>query len=215
MCCPSLSYLSYDSLSGRADLAPEKASVIKEYAAKFNRADRLVLYPINLVCITGWLVTIYQMYQFEDGSVDDQRKNDMLGQLLFIVMFSLIVTVVRGAVFKYLLLHPTLSLLPASAEKTVGIWMLVLSVLFLLAAVVLNMVVAILVVLDMEAPRCWQRCSTSWLVSSALGSTAFTLPATSSCSESRECASPMGKGASSRPQSDLWPYCFSLRQPRL
>lgn len=149
MCGLSLSNLSFDSLELRDDLSPERKTAIKIYSARFNRADRLVLYPIAVVLIIDLLVLLYQVTEFTPDNVDSESGNVFKGQVIFIVLFTLVMMVARVAIFKFLLLHPALSLIRAR-ENASEIWMLSLSAFSFVSAVMFSMTVGILTFLNNE-----------------------------------------------------------------
>jgi hypothetical protein len=60
MCCPSL----LSNLSDSPEARDNYKNVVKSFSTRFNRADRLVLYPIALALIIDVLVILYQVTEF-------------------------------------------------------------------------------------------------------------------------------------------------------
>jgi len=144
-CCASFSHLSFDFIEGEGSLPPEKMMVVKKYCARFNRWDRLILYPIIVILIADLLVLLYQLLSINNDNVDSQRQSIFTGQILFIIGLALVITVVRIVICKFLLLHPTLNMLRSIPMFTGAIEMSFAGLCFVVA-IVLSTVIAILAV---------------------------------------------------------------------
>jgi hypothetical protein len=139
------SHLSFDFVEGEGSMSPEKMAIIKKYSAKFNRWDRLVLYPVVLVLITDILVLLYQTMQFTQDNISTQQQNIFTGQILFVIAFSFFVTIIRVVICKFLLLHPTLHVLRSVLTYT-GVVEMGLAIISFVIAIGLSLAVAILAV---------------------------------------------------------------------
>ena len=139
------SHLSFDFVEGEGSMTPEKMAIIKKYSAKFNRWDRLVLYPVVLVLVTDILVLLYQTTQFNQDNIISQQQSIFTGQILFVIAFAFFITIIRVAICKFLLLHPTLHVLRSVLTYT-GVLEMGAAIISFITAIGLSLAVAILAV---------------------------------------------------------------------
>lgn len=149
-CCSSIRFMSLEALEDKQELSAAQTTALRSNAKTFNRVDRLILYPIIIILLIDIFAWMYRVSLLEcDDNFAFNKKSLFLGQCIFLVIFALIMTIIRCAIFKYYLLQPVISIWHITESFNItGIWMFSLSALSFLVAIGFKMAVVAIVIMQ-------------------------------------------------------------------
>lgn len=141
-CCSCESFsATFEDLEFKAGLPDEVRKEIRKYDQSFSTRDRRVLYFIVLGLIINALAVLFAL----GGMNSDVYINRIIvADCMFLMAFTLLITLIRIWIFKYNMLQPIIGLWRQLYGQPIDKWMFFLSAAFAFFAVIL-MVVAVMI----------------------------------------------------------------------